>query len=85
MNQLIVHVAKWKLRLYAWAHASSLLNHSYRLHRLWQKRRSFLEVSFTTPSSLRASDYEWKVTVYYQMAIDYNSFKNEGWMCAAIL
>ena len=60
MNQLIMHVAKWKLRLYAWAH-TSLLNHSYRLYGVWQKRRLFLETSFTTPGLLRASDYGRKV------------------------
>ena len=60
MNQSIEHAAKWKLRLHAWARAS-LLNHSYRLYGVWQKRQLFLKTLFATPSSLRALDYEQKV------------------------
>ena len=62
MNQLIVHVARWKLRLYAWARAS-LLNHNYRLYRVWQKRRLCLKTLFATPSLLRASGYELRVAI----------------------
>ena len=55
-----------------------------RLHWVWQKRRSFLETSFTFPSSLRLWMENNYTTGWQLIRIPSLHFKHEGWMCASI-
>ena len=82
MNQSIVYVAS---KMETEAPASPLLNHSYidcieygRRDDRFSKRRSQLPVRWE-PQTMNG-----KYTIY-RMAIGQNSFKNEGWVRAAIL
>ena len=85
MNKLIMHVAKCKLRLYAWARF-------FFVEPQLQIIQSMVEETIISRNIIRNSQFAESFTetmsgkyTSYWMEIDQNSFKNEGWTCAAIL